>query len=198
MFGVDGFEPWTGVDGKYQSSNPRIMVLGEQQLEAPLTDRECILRKLGGAHDLIFDNFDQAVLGHRQWQDGYREQVRAFWERTVFYNYNVAHALAKGGAKLSAGTRLDPLHPRLLRAMLRTYKPTHVIVWGDDNWRAIAVEGSSREHEDRLRCGEIDEPWRRIVVDGHPTLFTRVTHPSASFAYERWSVLLARFLALAP
>ena len=31
-----------------------------------------------------------------------------------------------------------------------------------------------------------------------PTLFTRVAHPSASFAYERWSVLLARFLALTP
>jgi hypothetical protein len=197
MFGVDGFEPWTGVDGKYEGSTPRIMVLGEQQLDAPLTDRECILRKLGGAHDLIFNNFDQAVLGCRQWQDGYREQVRAFWERTVFYNYNVGHGLAKGGAKLSAGTRLDPLHPRLLRAMLRTYKPTHVIVWGDDNWRAITVEGSTWERDDRLRCGEIDEPGRKVVVDGHPTLFTRVTHPSASFAYERWSALLARFLALA-
>jgi hypothetical protein len=198
MFGIDGFDPWTGIDGKYEGSNPRVMVLGEQQLDAPLTDRECILRKLGGAHDLIFTNFDQAVLGCRQWQGGYREQVRAFWERTVFYNYNVAHASAKGGAPLSAQTRLDPLHPRLLRDMLRAFKPTHVIVWGGDNWRAIAVEGSSWEGEDHLRRGEIDEPWRRIVVDGHATLFTRVTHPSASFAYERWSVLLARFLALTP
>jgi hypothetical protein len=90
------------------------MVLGEQQLDAPLSDRDCILRKLGGAQDLIFNNFDQAVLGRRQWEDGYRGQVRGLWERTVFYNYNVAHALPKGGAKLSDAA--DRRHRRLAKS----------------------------------------------------------------------------------
>jgi hypothetical protein len=192
MFGVDGFDPWTGVDGKYESSLPRVLVLGEVQVDAPLSDRDCILRKLRGGHDLVFTNFDQAVLGKRRWQEGYREAVRAFWERTLFYNYNVTRAAQPGAAPP------DPIHARLLRDMLSSYKPTHVVVWGDANWRAIAVEGAAWTPEAEIRCGAAGEPCRSVVVDGRRTLFTRVSHPSAGFDHERWSALLSRFLSLAP
>lgn len=192
MLGVESFQPWTGIDDKYESSLPRVLVLGEAQLEAPLSDRDCILRQLRAAPDLIFTNFDQAVLGWRHWEEGYRDAVRAFWERTLFYNYNVVPAARPGGGSLSAATRANPLHARLLREMLDRYKPTHVIVWGDDNWRAIAVAGADWQEEADLH----GEPCRSVVVAGHRSLFTRVSHPSAGFAHERWSGLLSHFLSL--
>jgi hypothetical protein len=192
MFGVEGFQPWAGVEGKYERSSPRVLVLGEVQIEAPLSDRDCILRKLRAAPDLIFTNFDQAVLGKRHWEEGYREAVRAFWERTLFYNYNVTRAARRGAAPP------DPIHARLLREMLRTHKPTHVIVWGEDNWPTIAVEDAPWQEEPDLPSGPSGEPCRSVVIDGHRTLFTRVSHPSAGFAYERWSALLSCFLSLAP
>ncbi|MGO8920946.1 MAG: hypothetical protein ACLQJR_34070 [Stellaceae bacterium] len=198
MFGIDGFDPWMGVDGKYEASNPRVMVVGDIRLDVPLTDRECILRKIGGAPDLIFTNFEQAVLGLRHWENDFRRQVRAFWERTAFYNYNVTYVSGPAGAPLTARTRSDPLHARLLRDMLRHAKPTHVIVWGDANWQALAVADAAWEADRPIRCGEIDEPCRRVVVEGHRSCFTRISHPSAGFAYERWSRLLQRFLQQAP
>jgi len=193
MLGVESFEPWIGVDGKYHSSLPRLLVLGETQLDAPLSDRECILRQLRAAPDLIFTNFDQAVLGKRHWEAGYRDAVRAFWERTLFYNYNVTHGGRRGGGSLSPATRANPLHAKLLREILLRYRPTHVIVWGEDNWRALAVEGAAWHEEADLR----GEPCRSVVIDGRRTLFTRLNHPSAGFDHERWSTLLAQFLSLA-
>ncbi|HXZ00126.1 MAG TPA: hypothetical protein VEI03_09010 [Stellaceae bacterium] len=198
MFGIDGFEPWMGVDGKYEASLPRVMVLGERSLDAPLTDRECILRKIGGAPDLIFTNFEQAVLGRRHWEDGFRQQVRAFWERTAFYNYNLAPLSAETRAPLTPRMRSDPRHAALLRDMLRHAKPTHVIVWGEANWQALAVADAAWATDQPIRCGDIDEPCRSVAVDGHRSRFTRVSHPSAGFAYERWSRLLRRFLQDAP
>lgn len=197
MFGIEGFEPWTGVDGKYQASNPRVMVLGDSRLDAPLTDRDCILRKIGGAPDLIFTNFEQAVLGRRHWEAGFRAAVRSFWERTAFYNYNVTHAAGQGAPPLTARTRADPRHGRLLGDMLRSYQPTHVIVWGEANWQALTVADAAWDAEPPIRCGEVDEPCRSVTLDGHRSRFTRVSHPSAGFAYERWSGLLSRFLAAA-
>jgi hypothetical protein len=198
MFGIDGFEPWMGVDGKYEASLPRVMVLGDTRLDAPLTDRECILRKIGGAPDLIFTNFEQAVLGLRHWEEGFRRQVRAFWERTVFYNYNVTYVPAQSGAPLTERTRSDPLHARLLRDMLRHAKPTHVIVWGEANWQALAVADAAWEADRPIRCGAVDEPCRCVALAGRRSRFTRVSHPSAGFAYERWSGLLQRFLQREP
>jgi hypothetical protein len=192
MFGVEGFDPWTGVEGKYDSSNPRVLVLGEVQVDAPLSDRDGILRKLRAGHDLVFTNFDQAVLGKRRWAEGYRDAVREFWERTLFYNYNVTRVARQGA------TPADGIHARLLQKMLSTYKPTHVIVWGDSNWATIAVEGAAWQDEAEIRCGPNGEPCRSVAVDGHRTLFTRVSHPSAGFDHERWSALLSRFLSLAP
>lgn len=193
MLGVDSFQPWTGIDGKYDSSLPRVLVLGEVQLDAPLSDRDCILRQLRAAPDLIFTNFDQAVLGKRHWEEGYRDAVRAFWERTLFYNYNVTHAARPGGSSLNAAMRTNPLHAKLLREMLERYHPTHVIVWGEDNWRAIAVAGAAWQEEADLQR----EPCRSVVIDGHRSLFTRLSHPSAGFDHERWSALLSQFLSLA-
>jgi hypothetical protein len=189
MLGVEGFQPWTGADGKYESSSPRVLVVGEVQIEAPLSDRDCILRKLRAAPDLIFTNFAQAVLGMRHWQEGYREAVRAFWERTLFYNYNVTGAARSGGA---SPTMTASSNPRLLREMLSRYKPTHVIVWGDRNWQVMAIDGAAWKEEADLRA----EPCRSVVVDGQRMLFTRVSHPSAGFAHERWSELLSHFLSL--
>ncbi len=197
MFGIDGFEPWMGVDGKYEASLPRVMVLGDLSLDAPLTDRECILRKIGGAPDLIFTNFEQAVLGMRHWQDDFRPQVRAFWERTAFYNYNPVRMASEARAPLTLWTRSDPRHARLLSDMLRHAKPTHVIVWGEANWQALAVADAAWEAEPPIYCREVDEPCRGVTLDGHRSRFTRVSHPSAGFAYERWSGLLRSFLARA-
>ena len=196
MFGIDGFDPWTGLDGRYEASNPRLMVLGDIKLDAPLTDRESILRKINGAPDLIFTNFEQAVLGRRHWEDAFRAAVRAFWERTVFYNYNVTHLGGRTAAPLTARIRTDPLHARLLRDMLLRYKPSHVIVWGEANWDAIAVADTPWETNPPIRCGDIDEPCRSATLDGHRSRFTRTRHPSAGFAYDRWSGLLSRFLEL--
>jgi hypothetical protein len=196
MFGIDGFDPWTGLDGRYEASNPRLMVLGDIRLDAPLTDRESILRKINGAPDLIFTNFEQAVLGRRHWEDAFRAAVRAFWERTVFYNYNVTHLGGRTAAPLTARIRTDPLHARLLRDMLLRYKPSHVIVWGEANWDAIAVADTPWETNPPIRCGDIDEPCRSATLDGHRSRFTRTRHPSAGFAYDRWSGLLSRFLEL--
>lgn len=192
MLGVESFQPWTGIDGKYDGSLPRVLVLGEAQLEAPLSDRDCILRQLRAAPDLIFTNFAQAVLGKRHWEEGYRNAVRAFWERTLFYNYNVTHAPRPGAGSLSAAVRSSPVHARLLHEMLDRHKPTHVIVWGDDNWRTVAVAGAAWQEEADL----LGEPCRSIVIDGHRTLFTRVSHPSAGFDHERWAALLSHFLSL--
>ncbi len=194
MFGIDGFEPWTGLDGKYEASHPQLMVVGDTRLDAPLTDRECILRKINGAPDLIFTNFEQAVLGRRHWEEGFRAAVRAFWERTLFYNYNVAHLGSQAGAPLTARTRSDPLHARLLRDMLGRYKPSHVIVWGEANWDAMTVADATWEESELIRFGDVDEPCRGVTLDGSRSYFTRIRHPSAGFAYERWSGLLSRFL----
>jgi hypothetical protein len=155
-----------------------------------------MLGKAGAARHLIFTNFDQAVVGKRHWEDGYRAEAQAFWERSAFYNYNVTFGGARGGAPLTWEKRLDPLHARVLKEMLRTYKPTHVVVWGDDNWRAVTVADAAWEAMDDLRCGDFDEPCRAVVVDGHRSLFTRIAHPAVGFSYERWSLLLSRFLSL--
>jgi hypothetical protein len=194
MFGVAGFEPWTGIAGKYEASKPRVIVVGDRRFDAPLTDRECVLGKLGGARHLVFDNFDQAVLGRRHWENGYREEVRAFWERTVFYNYNVTHLPGAGPPRPE--TRSDRVHARLLREMMRTYKPTHVIVWGFDNWQALVVEGTPWAKEGQIGGGEVDDPYRAVILEGHEILLTRIAHPAAGFIHQRWSVLLARFLAM--
>lgn len=198
MFGIDGFEPWMGVGGKYEASLPRVMVLGDVSLDAPLSDRECILRKIGGAPDLIFTNFEQAVLGLRHWEDGFRREVRAFWERTAFYNYNLAPAAAAARTPLTPQMRRDPRHARLLRDMLDHAQPTHVIVWGEANWQALAIADAAWETEPPIRGGETDEPCRSVVIEGRRSRFARVSHPSAGFAYERWSGLLRRFLQDAP
>jgi len=198
MFGIEGFEPWLGADGKYEASNPRVMVLGDTRLDAPLTDREAVLRKIGGAPDLIFTNFEQAVLGRRHWEDGFRAAVRAFWERTAFYNYNAAHTPGAAGPPLTAQKRADPRHAKLLRDVLQAAKPSHVIVWGDANWQALAVAGAPWEERPPISSGESDEPCRSVSLDGQRSLFTRVSHPSAGFAYDRWSRLLSRFLQLTP
>jgi hypothetical protein len=197
MLGVDGFDPWTGLDGRYDASNPRLMVVGDIRLDAPLTDRESILRKINGAPDLIFTNFEQAVLGRRHWEEGFRAAVRTFWERTVFYNYNATHLGGPAATLLTPRIRSDPLHARLLRDMLLRYRPSHVIVWGQANWDAMAVADASWEARPPIRCGEIDEPCRSATLEGHRSHFTRIRHPSAGFAYDRWSGLLSRFLELA-
>jgi hypothetical protein len=193
MFGIDGFNPWTGLDGRYEASNPRLMVVGDVRLDMPLTDRESVLRKINGAPDLIFTNFEQAVLGQRHWEEGFRAAVRAFWERTLFYNYNATH-LGGRAATLTARIRSDPLHARLLRDMLLRYKPSHAIVWGETNWDAIAVADAPWEADPPIRFSEIDEPCRSVILEGQRTRFTRIRHPSAGFAYDRWSGLLSRFL----
>jgi hypothetical protein len=198
MFGVAGFDPWTGIGGKYEVTRPRVIVVGDLRFDAPLTDRECVLSKLNGTRHLIFDNFDQAVLGQRHWENGFREKVRAFWERTLFYNYNVTYLPGAGRPPPTREMRLDRAHARLFRKMLETYKPTHVIVWGFDNWHALVVEGVPWAQEGRITGGEVDEPYRAVILDGHPILATRIAHPAASFSYQRWSPLLARFLAMSP
>jgi len=198
MVGIDGFEPWTGIGGKYQASNPRLLVLGDTRLDAPLTDREAILRKIGGAPDLIFTNFEQAVLGRRHWEPGFREAVRTLWECTLFYNYNAAYAAGPGAAPLTAAMRLDPRHGQLLRDMLQAWKPTHVVVWGEPNWQALAVADAAWETQPAIPSGGGEEPCRSVTLGGQRSLFTRVAHPAAGFAYERWSQLLARFLQPAP
>jgi hypothetical protein len=162
-------------------------------MDAPLTDRESVLRKINGAPDLIFTNFEQAVLGRRHWEEGFRVAVRAFWERTAFYNYNATH-LGGRAATLTARIRSDPLHARLLRDMLLCYKPSHAIVWGEANWDAIAVADAPWEADPPIRRSEIDEPCRSVILDGQRTRFTRIRHPSAGFAYDRRSGLLSRFL----
>ena len=79
--------------------------------------------------------------------------------------------------------------------MLLRYKPSNVIVWGEANWDAIAVVDTPWETDPPIRCGDIDEPCRSATLDGHRSRFTRIRHPSAGFAYDRWSGLLSRFLA---
>ena len=149
------------------------MVVGDTRLDAPLTDRECILRKINGAPDLIFTNFEQAVLGRRHWEEGFRAAVRAFWERTLFYNYNVAHLGSQAGAPLTARTRSDPLHARLLRDMLGRYKPSHVIVWGEANWDAMTVADATWEESEfdpLRRC-------RRTLPRRHARREPQLLHP---------------------
>jgi hypothetical protein len=196
MFGVDKFQPWTGLDGKYDASNQRVMVIGDTRFDENFTDREIILGKIGGARHLTFTNFQQAVLGKRHWEDGYESAIRTFWERTLFYNYNTNFFPGAERLPPPLEARLDPQNARILGEMLRAYQPTHAIVWGDDNWNSMTAAGAGWVTEPDMRCGGSDEPCRSVTVAGRRTLFTRVKHPSAGFAYERWAPLLARFLAM--
>jgi hypothetical protein len=192
-----GFEPWTGIGDRYAAGAVKLLVVGDYRFDELFSDRQIILGKQRGQWHPTFTNFHQSVLGQRRWEEGYEEAVRDFWERTLFYNYNV-QSPRDPAAALPVDLRRDPRNAVQLRTMLATYHPTHAIVWGFDNWRFLAVEGAAWEEESYLRCGENDEPYRAVVVEGRRTLFTRVKHPAAGFVYERWAQLLLEFLALRP
>jgi hypothetical protein len=195
MFDMDGVEPWTGLEGKYQASRPRVMVVGEARYDVRVTDREIILGKLRGTRHLTFTNFQQAAVGKRQWEPGYEAAAIAFWERTLFYNYNTTYVPGTDRLPPPREVRAQPQNARVLRAMLAAYRPTHTIVWGEENWLSMAVADTAWEEAPPLGIGTAAEPCRRATVDGHPILFTRVAHPAASFAFERWAPLIAGFLA---
>jgi hypothetical protein len=196
MFGVDLYQPWTGVGDAYEQSRPRLLVLGETRFDARFTDREIIMGQLGGVPHLTFTNFNQAVLGLRRWAEGYDAATRAFWQRTLFANYNTTFFSGATRHLPPREARLDPQNARLLRDLLTTYKPSHAIVWGEENWATVAVADAAWRDEAPVATAAGEDPCRSVALDGARTLFLRVKHPAVGFAYERWAPPLAAFLAL--
>ena len=195
MFGIETVEPWIGP--AYGKADPKLLIVGDSRYDESYTDRMIIQDQVSGHRDPTFTRFVQAVLGKHHSEPGYDAEARAFWDRTAFYNYVTNFFAGTVAAPLDRSIRMDPQNGRVLREMLRAYKPTHAIVWGYANWESLVVEGLPWTKEGDIPGLDRPEPCRTAVVDGHATLFTRVLHPSsADFAYEDWAPMLSAFLAL--
>lgn len=192
MFGHAFFEPWQG--DRYGESEPKLLVLGESRYDEEFTDREIIEERVKGHRERTYTNFVQAISGRRYSEPDYDEP--SFWQRVVFYNYNTTFFPGKARVPLSWQGRLDPENPRMLRAVLLKWKPTHVVVWGMCNWESLRVE-SEEFSAPRPIPGAMTEPYRTIAVDGCASLFARTHHPSwQGFSYTRWAAMLRAFLTM--
>jgi hypothetical protein len=188
MFGSKYFVPWVG--SRYGKDALRLLVLGESRYDEEYTDKQIVRDHLseGGK---TFTNFVQAATGLRRWEEAY--DPRAFWERTIFYNYNVTFFPGKPRAALSWSRRACQENTKMLRKVLEKYKPTHAIVWGKKNWDSIKVDGANWTSEKPIP-GAREHPY--CMVDGHSTLFARVKHPSGGFAFYEWAPMISAFLRL--
>ena len=188
MFRVRFFEPWIG------KSYPRLLVLGESRYDEEYTDKKIIESLIRGDRIRTYTNFVQAVVGKRHWEEEY-DQV-AFWERTIFYNYLTNFFPGRPREAPPWDQRVDPQNQRILKSMLQTYKPTHCIVWGYDNWETIEVEAAEWGPEQPIP-GLVDaHKYCSMDVEGNVTLFSYVVHPSTGFSYDRWRAVLSAFLSM--
>ena len=186
--------PWVG--RLYFKQFRMVMIIGESRYDNEYDDFciiEGVLKGVGGS---TFTKFMQAILGIHHSEVRYPSAVCAFWDKVIFYNYNTT--FFSGGARISPSWRVrcDKRHERALLYMLRTYRPSHVIVWGKGNWDSLAVERHRWKFEGYLHGGpRPDCEFASIVVDRNRSLFTFIQHPSTGFSSERWYPILTRFLA---
>jgi hypothetical protein len=192
MFGVESFRRWVG--DLYESSHPKLLILGESRWDEEFTDTKIVEFQIDGGRIRTHTNFVQAVLGKRHWEEGY--DPISFWRKSIFYNYNTAFYPGKARVPPGSTARAEVQNHRMLRKMLEKYEPTHCIVWGFANWHSIAVERAKWEPERPIPGLSDSWSYRSITTDGHPTLFSHVRHPSAGFSFARWSTVVSAFLTL--
>lgn len=192
MFGITYFEPWIG--DQYGNDELRLLVIGESRYDEEFTDKQIIQWLVDGNRHKTFTNFVQAALGTRHWEPDY--DGSGFWKRVLFYNYNTT--FFPGGARLPLpwNERMSGQNARLLRDVLREWKPSHAVAWGLANWESLTVEGAQWTGTEPIP-GAAAEPYCSITVDGFATLFARTAHPSwQGFSYERWAPMLKAFFAI--
>jgi hypothetical protein len=188
MFDDRNCEPWIGA--YYGNNETRVLVIGESRYSDDHTDRDIIQWLLDGHRHRTFTGFVQAATGARHWEPHY--DAHRFWNGALFHNYN--QTAFPGGARepLLWQERMHPTNARLLREVLREWKPTHAIVWGFANWNSLVIEGEKWSEE--LLIPGTTEPY--CTTSGFDTLFTRIYHPSVGFNHARWSSMLKAFLAM--
>jgi hypothetical protein len=189
MFGVKKFEPWVGSD--YGTSKAKLLVIGESRYDEDITDKQIIEEQIGGS---THTNFIQSALLKRHWEEGYDPFL--FLNKVVFYNYNTTFFPGEARKKPTWDERTDPQNEKMLRNVLKKFKPTYCIVWGKENYDSIGVEGSSFSKEYKIPRLPFFHPYCSIVIDKHKTLFSYVNHPSSGYSFDKWSSVIAAFLVL--
>jgi hypothetical protein len=193
MFGLDNFVPWVGQN--YEQSSPRLLVLGESRYDKEFTDRAIIHaligNKLEGHNRRTFTNFVQAAIGKHHSEEGY--DLSAFWNKSLFCNYNTTFFPGEARRRLPYETRMAPRNAMMLGSVLREFRPTHAIVWGIVNWDSIDVDHF--EVSGDLLIPGIDSPCWAVRMRGHETLFMCVSHPSSGFSFDRWAPMISTFLS---
>jgi hypothetical protein len=182
--------PWVGPD--YPHASVKLLVLGESRSDKHFSDRKIIRSIMKGEFDggqrATFTKFERAVLGSKHSE----AERQAFWNATLFHNYNVNFFPGKSRVPLPYSKREDPQNVISLKRVLRKHKPSHVIVWGKWNWDSIDVRSSWTDH----RIPNTRRHYSRTIIDDHALLFTHVPHPSSAFSPRRLHPALSRFLAL--
>ncbi len=183
-------DTWTGPD--YHKAATKLLVLGESRYDKNYSDRRVIRSVLTGEFDggqrATFTKFEHAVLGSNHSET----ERQAFWNATLFHNYNVNFFPGQSRVPLSYSKREDPYNVISLNKVLRKYRPSHVVVWGKWNWDSVDVRSPWTDH----RITNARWHYSRTIIDAHPILFTYVPHPSSAFSPNRWHPVLTRFLAL--
>jgi hypothetical protein len=195
MSQFQNIDAWVG-KGYSTKLRRRVLVIGESRYDE-YYDNKCIIAGVparGGGG--TFTNFMQAALGVHHSELRYRKAVSGFWDKAIFYNYLIGFYPLGPRKTPPRRIRYDKRNRRALLHVLKTYKPTHAIVWGKQNWQALWVDRHAWRWEGFLRGPRPDCEFCSVVVDRHRTLFTFVKHPSAGFSSTRWHPMLKRFLAL--
>lgn len=173
---------------------PRVMVLGESRFDADFSDREIVEAFLAGnsLSSATFIKFTQAISGMRCGHTGYDE--RKVWEALIFHNYMRAYFQGQSRVRVKAEDRTHPANDENLQFVLKKYKPTHMIVWGKDNYKGLDNRLTKWSAESELP--ETGNIYCHTVIDGQKIFVTYVYHPSTGFSLDRWSSVLSEFLAL--
>jgi hypothetical protein len=184
--------PWIGRN--YGRNRAKILVLGESRYDEEFTDRQIIkariARKLTGGQQRTYTKFERAVLG----QNCSEAEAQRFWNSVIFHNYNVTAFPGGPRVPLTVKQREHPENGKTLRKILKAFRPSHAIVWGLANWRHLDVDPDSVWIDKTIP--KTKELCSTTTVDGHPVLFTRISHPSAAFSSKRWASALKHFLEL--
>jgi len=185
-------DPWIG--GRYKANPLKVLVLGETRYDQEFTDRQIIKARIAGkltaGQRRTYTKFERAVRG----QNCSEAEAQQFWNSVIFHNYNVTAFPGGPRVKLTRQQREHPENGRTLRKILKRFKPTHAIVWGLTNWRYVDVDPDS-VWIDKI-IPKTKELCSTTTVDGHSTLFTRISHPSWGFSSKRWAPALKHFLEL--
>jgi hypothetical protein len=167
-------------------------------LYGPVTDRfeiqpdDITLITVGSITVVTWTGFVRAATGDLALTSANRA---TFLHRIVFYNYvvNFQPRIAAESA-VASEQRNDPDNQRVLLEMIELYQPSHLIVWGVPNFRAIVA---GRLWQARALAEE-GLAYAHIAVGSVRTVAIGIKHPAIGFSPRAWAPVLTNFLSGGP